>query len=268
MKDKDNSKYPTVLFSLLFLFFIQELTLLVEAIYRHNLLDKKIGLSTLGFLFFLSPIVLFYKKRGIEFLAYKTVWLFLLIHLLTPWLHASLRIAGTGLCVSLFLIFFILILNGKLWANADLTIGISFSVLISICLRAFGSTLDILLNGKTIIIGWLLIFFAIWLLWRLRVQTTEDEYRIDSEVIGSKGSLYFFVAGLFSVFSFIYFFAASPGVLARWTGANYLVINVIISITITLVIILITSSKLINKLKRWHLVLWNILFQLHAHFRH
>jgi len=260
-KETDNGRYSTLLISLLFLFFIQQLTMLVEAIYHHNLLDKKIGLSALGFACFLSLIVLFYKKRGIEFLVHKFVWLFLLIHLLIPWLPAPLRIAATGLGISLFLILFILILSGKLWGKSDLTLSITLAVLTSISLRAFGSTLDISLNGKTAIIGGLLILFAVWLLWRLRDQTTEEK-RIDSEVLGSRGSLYLFVTGVFSVFSFIYFFLASPGVLSRWTGADYLTINIIISVSLSLFILLISATKLIRKLRRWLLVLWNVLFCL------
>jgi endonuclease/exonuclease/phosphatase family metal-dependent hydrolase len=260
MKDADNCRYSTLLFSLLFLFFIQQLTMLVETIYEQNLIDKKIGLNILWFSCFLSPIVLFWKNRRIEFHAYKLIWLFLLIQGFIPWFPSSLRIAGTSLGVALFLVFHILILSGKLWQKADLTIGITMAVLTSICLRAIGSTLDISLCGNTAIIGGLLVLFASWLLWRLRVQIREEDDVDDRGVISSRGNLYFFVTGIFSVFALIYFFVASPGVLSRWTGANYFAINIIISSSIALVTIFLISEGLIRKFKRWHLVLWNILF--------
>lgn len=234
----------------------------VDAIYQHNLLDKKIGLSTFGFLFFLSPFFLFLIKKNIKSLTYIFVLLFLLCQGISPWLPTPLRIVSTGIGVSVFLLLFALILSGNLWEKANLTIGMAFATLLSITLRALGSTVDISLSDTTIIIGWFLIILTCRLLWRLHSQTNPDGKDINFKPDKSERSLYFFVTGIFSVIVLIYFTLASPGVFSRWTGANYLVIHIILSVSTSLIIFLIYHKILPGKLKKWHLVMWNILFSL------
>ncbi|MEE9119436.1 MAG: hypothetical protein V3U02_12700, partial [Calditrichia bacterium] len=134
------SRQVTLLFSLLFLFFIQQLTMFVEAIYQHNLLDKRIGFSVLGFLFFLSPVFLFFINRNIKFLTYIFVFLFLLSQGISPWLPTPLRIVSTGIGVSVFLLLFALFLSDKRWEKVNIAVSIAFATLLSIILRAFGST--------------------------------------------------------------------------------------------------------------------------------
>ena len=234
----------------------------VEAIYQHNLLDKRIGFSVLGFLFFLSPVFLFFINRNIKFLTYIFVFLFLLSQGISPWLPTPLRIVSTGIGVSVFLLLFALFLSDKRWEKVNIAVSIAFATLLSIILRAFGSTIDISLNNRTVIIGWLLIILTCWLLWRLFSQTTPEEKNINVKPDEPGKSLYFFVAGIFSVFALIYFILANPGVLSRWTGTSYLVIHIILPFSIVLIIFHLYYRILPGKLKKWHLVIWNILFSL------
>ncbi len=185
---------------------------------------------------------------------------FLLCQGISPWLPTPLRIVSTGIGVSVFLLLFALLLSDKRWEKVNIAISIAFATLLSITLRAFGSTIDISLNNRTVIIGWLLIILTCWLLWRLFSQTTPEEKNINVKPDVSGRSLYFFVAGIFSVITLIYFTLASPGVLSRWTGTSYLVIHIILPFSIVLIIFLLYYRIPPGIVKKWHLVIWNILF--------
>jgi len=253
----------TLLFGLLFLFFIQQLTTLVEAVYRYNLIEKEFGPATFGLIAFCAPLFLFFVKTNIEQRGYGILWLFLLLRCLIPWLPNPLLIFITGISVALFLNVFIIILSGKLGDHeGTLAPGMVMAVLISISLRAFGSTLDVSQTDSMAIIGYLLVLLAGFILWQLQKKNNVKEHQIDVKNTISDCGRYFYMIGIFSVVGFIYLFLASPGVLARWTGADYLLINMTLSASLALLILVLNNSAVLSRIKKWHLAIGNILFCL------
>ena len=252
-----------ILFGLLFLFFIQQLTMLIEAVYRYNLLDTSFGPGTLGLLCFFSPLYLFFKKSGLNHRIYQFLWIFLFLQGLVPWLPNPLRIAGAGFAVALFLISIIPLLSGALGGNArQLASGMVLSVLVSISLRAFGSTVDISLNGNGVFLAWLLIVPAALLLFRLDTGKIHRPQPAGFYRDTAGSGRYFYMAGFFSVVAFIYIMLASPGVVARWTASGYLVIHIVLSVSLAGTILLLNTPEWMRRLKKWPLIVWNGLFFL------
>ena len=261
MRKNVSSYHVTVLFGLLFLFFIQQLTTLVEAVYRYNLPDKEFGPATFALMAFAAPIYLFFVKKNVTSGGFLFLWMFLFLRCLIPWSSNPLLIVLAGLGVALFLNAFIIILSNRLGGNAgQLVSGMVLAVLLSISLRAFGSTLDISQTGWTVSFGYVLIVFAAVLLGHLQKNNIKVDYQTDANTNVSNVHKFYYMTGIFSGVGFIYFFMASPGVVARWTGADYLVINTVLPVSLMFLLFFLNSPAVINRIKTYQLISWNVLY--------
>lgn len=259
--DKKNiHEYSTILVSILFLFFLQQLTILIESIYHQSLLNKQINFSIAGLLAFCSPLLLLIKSQRNIRQKNGTVLLFLLFQTISPHVGGLWKVALSSLSVLLFLFILLNILSGQFLKESSTSLAISIAIMISILLRTIGSTINIDIYGTSSILNWSLIIAAFYLLWSIREESVN---RINEKIPDKKHSaiqLYLLIAGIFSAIALFYFFLATPGILSRWTGADYNTIIIMVTASVTLFILLKTKTEFINKLEKHHIILWNLFF--------
>jgi len=244
---------------LLFLFFIQQITFLVESIYILDLLHTSIDSKAFGILFLAMPMFLFFVKPArINYIILVSVML--LSVLLSPVLPTSMRIVSSGLAAGLFLLWFAMQFSDKNMPEANWGQAAALAVLASAAFRAAGHSLDISVSGNTKFIGWLLVSFAIALFY-LIIKKYPFQNNTKSVDIrgGSEVSMWFSVFGLAGSILLIYFAFSSPAVMARWTEGNYFGIHIVFCVSILIFIVF--GSKILHysRLKELLLV-WNSIF--------
>jgi endonuclease/exonuclease/phosphatase family metal-dependent hydrolase len=224
-----------------------------------SLLNQQIDASSLGLLFFLAPVFLFLIKNNKKvYLIHGSV--IILTGFLNPLLNTPLRIVSAGIGVAAYLILFGHFLSYYPAAKINWGKSIALATLLSIALRSFGSTVDISISGDTNYIAWILMIFSGWLLYKIDTSQFRDQPAGDKATGITTHRLLPFVLGLFSAFILIYFAFSSPGVISRWTGANYIVINIIFSFSILITIIYLHNNNRLKILNKRLLVIWNLIF--------
>jgi len=252
-----------LLYSILFLFFFQLLSDFIEAIYVFGLMGTSIPTEIVSVLFFFSPVILlFFKKKLPKSFLTITGGLVLFCRVLEVMLDTRGKMLVSGLGVAAFLVFFPALLgtfgrSESAGNKQELGFGLVFALALSIFLRAFKSGFDFSLYGWIQLIGWFLSIVAAFLFWRiLRPDTIEHD---SNEVTGSKGKVFAFSVGMTSAFLLLYFAFTSPNVIARWTGANYIFITVMVLLALCLFGGLWFSGKLFP-LSPKVILFWNLLF--------
>ena len=245
-----------IAYGILFLFFFQLISEFVEAIYAFGLLGTSIPPEIASVLFLFSPLLLLVLPRPLQGrrLALVAV-LALLAGVGGVFLDTRLRMLANGFGAACFLIY----LPARLWelaqankvegdlAKNGLQVGVKLGgglvvgLAISILLRAWNSGLypyaetwfritAIALAGVG---AWMLLFPG-----RLRLGMEDDlsgEDFPDAEAppvglreLSTSGAGFWPTAGLsvgmVAVLALLYFAFASPGVISRWSGANYIVL--------------------------------------------
>ncbi len=261
-----------VLFSVIFLFFLQTLSDLFEIIYSYDLLILEPDENILGLLFLLSPLVLlaFWKKIP-EIALLISGEIIIISRLIEPIVFGIWIYIFAGLAVGSFLIFFpgiiIEIKDKEQKIGVDLGIGLAFAVGLSILFRVAGVSKDISQYKWFQIIGWVLGIVAALILIGLfsKIKTKKEETSKTSEQV-IKFSFWKILGlslGIFSIFITLWFTFMSPTVISRWTEGNY--IGIVIGILLMLGIFIglnLWKPDLINKLKPLVLWIWNSLFAL------
>ena len=259
------SSTPIDIFSsLLFLFFIQQITFLVESIYMLNLLNTKMDIRATGILLLALPGLLFFIKHRKSTYCIIVSSL-LLCMVLSPLLPTPMRIFSSGIGAGLFLLYLGLQLSDGNIKRVNWGQSAAFATLLSIVFRLVGHTLDISITGKTKYIGWVLVLAAAILFYKVlktyptqeetAAETNDDEYVKTSWLVP-----WVSIRGLAGSFIFIYFVFSSPAVLARWTEGNYHIIQIIVSIFILGVVFFGFRKILSVKRLRHVLLIWNISF--------
>ena len=126
------------------------------------------------------------------------------------------------------------------------------AVLLSIVLRVAGSGMDASIRGPLQFLGWLLAAVAVAAL-SLAQRATDPESKgapaHATMPAVSFGRLLSWVLGLNSVLILLYFVLTSPGVLARWTGAGYPAIVIVL----VLGFVLFAALAALSSQGLWHL---------------
>ncbi len=271
-----------ILLSILFLFFFQMVTDLIQSIYTLDLLHTSLDEKVLGILFLISPISLlaFRNKIPGKFIEITAVIL-VISRVISPLVNTSLKIIVAGIGVAFFLIFLTSFLfkngkDGEAYSGRVMGFGLSIAVLLSIAFRSLNSTVDISMYKAYQVIGWVLAFIAVLsLLGRSKFgnisnnivnKTLEnntnpsDDSKREST---TSSNIYRSILGIFGVFLFIYFALLSPTVISRWTEGNYILITISLSIMIAVFAIFISFKPgVILNLSGKMLVIWNLLFIL------
>ncbi|MBD3189580.1 MAG: hypothetical protein GF308_03000 [Candidatus Heimdallarchaeota archaeon] len=281
-----------ILLGILFLFFIQLLTDLVGSIFALNLLTVSLNAYVVIIFFLLLSIILvFFKKIPVILPAILGSFVIVcrLIESLLLFPVVKAIIAGIG-CGS-----FVVFLPAYLWKktikpniNAEKTalnlgIGFTLSIVVSILFRTLGGTVDITLFGWYQVIAWFLGIIGLVMLLNLYNNYSQklskpeaSEMKEKSEAVNhqendtqtiEKSSNFWKILGLsfglVGLLAIAYFFLASPAVLSRWVGGNYLSLILLISFLAAVFIILsLLVPDFMNYLKPWILWVWNGLFIL------
>jgi endonuclease/exonuclease/phosphatase family metal-dependent hydrolase len=256
------SEFRDIFSSILILFFIDQITFLVESIYMLNLLNTQVDIRALGILFLISAVFIFFIKSGISTL-HILVAVMLLCMLLSSFLSPAQRIFSSGLGAGAFLIYFGIYLSDEKSPQVNWGQSAALATLLSVLFRTVGNTLDVSISGDTVFINWILIGLAgIFYLKTNRAdpdQAAETADKIKSNNISDYDVL-LNALGLFGSFIFIYFVFASPGVLARWSEGQYAWIIIILSFSMLLVVFLLSEKFYFEKRATWILLVWNTVF--------
>jgi len=255
------SSYNLNLFSsLLFLFFIQQITFFVESIYALSLLHTSMDGKVISLVLLPIPILFLFIKHS-KFNYIIVITLMFLCMFLSPILTDFPRILSSGLGAGMFFLYFPFQLSDKNFPQSNWGESSAMAVLALIAFHSLGQSLDISISGNSKFISWLLIIVAIFLFVKImkdypkhpEVEPTEEVAIKDSEIWLS-------VLGLTGSILFIYFAFSNPGVLERWTAGNYFLIYFVICISI-LGFLLFGTEKILKYIKsKTLLLIFNISF--------
>ncbi|MCG3221068.1 MAG: endonuclease/exonuclease/phosphatase family protein, partial [Candidatus Heimdallarchaeota archaeon] len=269
-KDLVRKNYSIIiLFSILFLFFLQALSDLVERIYAFALLNLEPDENILGLLFFLSPVVLlFFGKKFPEIAMLIVGEIMIISRLIEPLVTKQGIYILAGLTVGSFLIFLPAFFGRTKDKNKNigLNLGISLAIAVSLSIlfRTFNASIDVSQYKLGQIIGWILGLIASFILFGYFL--TEKEMETKAEEIETKASFWKILGltiGIFSIFVVLWFVFMSPTVISRWTEGDYIGIIVgILSMIAISVTVKMWRPDIINKIKTWMLWVWNGLFCL------
>ncbi len=241
----------TLWLGLLLLFFIQVLGVWFESLYRMILIKISVGweLGSIALLF-LPVFLLLIKEKQQRLLLPGSLWFFLLVRALCPLLGASSLVVAAGLGTGAFLIFLCGIFSNRCRLNAHLGLAAGIAVTLSVLFRGWGSSADISMEGKSAILGWLLVLITLY----LTRGALAEEKNTATENIAPNGTRYSWGLGLFSNFAMIYLVLSSPAVVSAWSGANFLVATASLMMGMVAVVLLRTPMP------KYLMLLWNMLF--------
>lgn len=274
------SKYNSelVLISILFLFFFQLITDFVESIYALNLIEVEINENVAAVLFLLTPIVLFFFKKGISDKLMVIVGeIMIMCRVLYPFFDVQIKMIITGIGVGSFMIFFPVFLQKKSLENEEtssllLGMGLSMGVALSILFKTLGSSIDLSLLFWYQWIGWILaVISGIMMIEFLKLNRLEEgktaisnstsNNPIKAIRLGSKWKILGLSLGIIGIICLIYFAFSSPTVISRWSEGNYITIITILILMITIFMLIATfKPDLISKITPKGILIWNCLF--------
>ncbi|MHA1324838.1 MAG: endonuclease/exonuclease/phosphatase family protein [Candidatus Helarchaeota archaeon] len=263
--------YVAVL-AILFLFFLELIAKFIESVYALCLLTLSLNENVLSVLFLFTPVILiFFGKRTLSntmlFIFGESV---VVCRILLPLLTTQLQMLVAGLGVGCFLVFLLALIQkipSSEQEQKSLLLGGSFglAVLVSILLRALGSSTDLSMYGSFQVIGWVLCAIVGILLCGLIVNKPKElEEAVSTERDGKPARLSKIIAlaiGMIAIMLLIYSTFASPTVIARWTEGDYLLILIVLSISMLVGIVLLCfKPSILEKLKMQGILIWNLVF--------
>jgi endonuclease/exonuclease/phosphatase family metal-dependent hydrolase len=226
----------TLLQGILFLSFFQLLTDFVEAIYAFGLLGTSIPPEIAAVLVLFSPLLLLFFPRGTSAITLVVLGeLALLARMVEPLLETRGRMLVSGFGVGFFLVFF----PALLWnlarrektesIPASLGAGLALGVSLTVFFRVLNSGVDLSTSPELHWIAWPLFLLAGVLL--VRDLARQPAGREDLDPVKKKAAIITLVLGLASVWVLLYFAFLAPNVIARWTGASYLLVVFLASLS-------------------------------------
>ncbi|HET6444030.1 MAG TPA: hypothetical protein VFI27_05565, partial [candidate division Zixibacteria bacterium] len=219
-----------LVYSVLFLFFIQLITDFIAGIYGYGVLGTEIPVEIAAIVFFLSPFLLLFFKRGLGTTTLIVLGeLVLACRVIEVWLPIRFQLLVAGLGAGLFLFLFPALLwhlgrRKGLGVGRLLATSLVLSVAASVLFRTLGSTIDITNAGWFRVIAAVIAIGAGLLLPRVFRGESTNAKRIEKESAKAGwGKTIALSFGISSVYLLLYFGFSSPAVITRWTGSDYLV---------------------------------------------
>lgn len=248
------------LLGILFLFFIQNINTLISSIYIMDLLFTSLDEKIVGLFFILSPVILFFiKDKDKNLTILISGILSVVFRIIPPFTSTVPDIIIAGIGTASFLIFLPALLSTSTKKlNINFGLGFTLGVLASVTLRALGSTMDVSMTGITQSIGWILGIMAVVLLYRNFAYIKRDKSNQLSTTHKSRpGSS----IAIMSSITLIYFIFSSPGVISRWTEADYNSILIVYTAVLTLTVIIFSmNNSIFTRVKKGILTIWNAVF--------
>lgn len=216
----------TLVYTVLFLFFLQLLTDFVAGIYGYGVLGTDIPPEMAALVLFLAPFLLLFFRRGLSTRALVVLGLLVfLCRVVEVWLPLRWQLLVAGLGMGLFLILFPALLwdrgqKGDRRAGPQMATGLLLAIALSILLRTLGATMDLSNEGMFRSISLLLAAAAAALMPGVLRAAPKDPDAAKALPIG-RGKTLVLALGVIAVFLLLYFAFAGPAVIARWTGQGY-----------------------------------------------
>jgi endonuclease/exonuclease/phosphatase family metal-dependent hydrolase len=257
-----------VLYAVLFLFFLQLLSDFVAAIYAFGLLETSMTAEVASVLLLFSPVLLLLFRKPLA--GWPLVLLgeaMLVCRVAETMLDTRGRmiVAGLGVgCFMLLLPSFLQRRTGEGKSNRGPVLGTSLVIglALSILFRVLGSGTDISTSGWTRPIGWILAALGGVLMLGLLRRGGQLPGDSPPPRLGW-GRTAGLCLGLLGSLTVLYFAFASPNVIARWTGANYLWIVSLMVLALVLFALAMASERLrATIVNRRATLAWNGLFLL------
>lgn len=261
-----------VLVSLTFLFFLELISDFIEAIYALCLLTLSLNENVLSVLFFFSPIILIFFRKGFPDKILVVVGeLIVVCRVLEPLVQdTQIKMITAGIGVGCFLIFFPLFLQRNYKDDEEqngvtLGIGLAIGTALSILFRTLGSTIDISTYSWFQVIGWVLAVIAAIMIIGMFLTEQKRDVEDTTSLEGSISTLKTIGLsfGFIGILMMIYYTFASPTVISRWTEGDYFFITLLIILMLTFFVIFLTFRRnLLIKLEPWIIWIGNALFIL------
>jgi endonuclease/exonuclease/phosphatase family metal-dependent hydrolase len=259
-----------VLFTILFLFFFQLIADFIEATYVFGLMGGAIPPEIVFVLLLFSPAVLLILRKGLAGWSLIVVGvLMMMARAAEVLLDTRLRMITAGVGVGCFMLILpsLLVLRGERGEEgrgAELGSGLTAGLALSILFRVLGSGSDATTNLWTPLVGWVLAMVGAALMVNAWMPSPRAETPPESapKKTGwwSKAGL---ALGVVSALMLLYFSFSAPNVIARWTGANYLVIVAAVALVLAaFAIVLSWRPALLTGLSAGAILIWNLLFAL------
>lgn len=250
-------------FGILFLFLIQSMGSLVEAIYILDLLKTSLDEKALGLLFFFAPLfLLVFPRKPSRGLVWSLFVLIFLGRVFLPYLPTLGKMIAGGIATAAGLLLLALLFTIQTDPEEPpqlgrwITIGFAFALLSSILLRTVNYSLDYSLQSEGSWIGWGL---GIALGISLKSFDWKRETSTHSKSKGATLSVF----GIFIILALSLFAFSAPAVMARWTDADYrLVISAVVLMTAFWAWLEIYLPNFLEQIPPLLIIFWNVLFTL------
>lgn len=166
----------TILFSILFLFFLQSLSNFIEAIYAFGLLVAAFTIEVASIVLLFTPLVLLlFRKPASRSLLLGLAYLAILARLLAPMLNPGGKLVASGVSVGTFMMLYPILLQNRPslqgWKTGN---ALLIAASLSVFFRTANSSLDLSESGFFQLIGWLLGVIAAILLWRTELRSPQE----------------------------------------------------------------------------------------------
>lgn len=246
---------PATSIALFALFFLQLLTIWIESMYRMGVIKTSMGGEMSGMLLVFAPLLMLVIPNRREKIALRlAIAVFLAARFLIPLLgvRANIVVAGAGVAAGVVVMTFAF---SKVYVSLrrELGVGISLGLLISIALRAWGSSYDPTLGGSGFPFGWGLCVIAALLWWRSPLPTGQSDASNTTT-----GTVRFVMpVALFANIAILYWVLSSPAVVTAWTESRYLVNVMFVVIGWSAAV---WRRCQIENLPSSALLIWNLLF--------
>jgi hypothetical protein len=237
--------------------------ILVESIYILDLMNTRLDEKALGVLFFFLPLLLvMVRKHASNWLVWLFFTLLFLGRGLAPYLDTAGRLPASGVGAGSALILLALLAaarpkgetKAESWpaVGAGLALGVGLSVL----LRTLSYTLDYSTIPQGGWLGWCLGLVLGWSLARLEWGSQAPAQTRSKGVAGP-------LFGMMLVLNLVYFAFSAPGVIVRWTQANYAAVVLVVSLlSLGWAFLVFFRPGLFERLSKGALVTWNLFFAL------
>jgi len=266
--------FAIIRYAILWLFFVQSALMLVEAIYILDLMNTRLDEKAAGILFFFSPVLLLFFRRGFPgWLSWAAALALLVSRGIAPSLDTDGRLLAAGIATGAALVLLAVWLReprpaedqpaGGGRAGHFAAQGFALALAVSVLLRALNYSIDLSLEPGGAWIGWLL--GLIWLgtiFMRPRGDDSPagDESSLPAPAQVSGGAVRGLL-GIFAILALGYLAFFSPGVIARWTEGNYTLIAGSVSLLALVWLWLsLIQPGFLSKLSPALLAGWNLLF--------
>jgi endonuclease/exonuclease/phosphatase family metal-dependent hydrolase len=257
-------------YAVLFLFFIQLVTSLVESAYAFGLLTTSIPYEAASIFLLFTPLVLWIfpglaSKRSTLFITI-TGEMALLCRPVSAMFATRGKLIFSGLGAGLFLLFILALLwklgkKGNLTAGFRMSIGLALAVLLSILLRSIYSGNDASDYGLWRAIPWLLALAGAVTLPAYTAGMDDIADQKPARTHHTPWRVTLQMLGITSIFVYVYFAFSAPTVIARWTNFSYPSIALLLPGAICLFLIAwLVHFKGWETLTRSFMLVWNLLF--------